>query len=59
MLPKESHDYRARESILHMLAETDAWMELFVKNGTPADAIQREAGSSPKAIPPPRSATER
>ena len=26
MLPRESHGYRARESILHMLAETDAWL---------------------------------
>ncbi|GHD71186.1 hypothetical protein GCM10007164_17000 [Luteimonas padinae] len=31
MLPKESHGYRARESILHMLAETDAWLEKHVK----------------------------
>jgi dipeptidyl aminopeptidase/acylaminoacyl peptidase len=36
MLPKESHGYRARESILHMLAETDAWLEEFVKNAKPA-----------------------
>ncbi len=35
MLPKESHGYRARESILHMLAETDAWLEEFVKNAKP------------------------
>jgi len=26
MLPNESHGYRARESILHMLAETDEWL---------------------------------
>ena len=31
MLPNESHGYRARESILHMLAETDAWLEQYVK----------------------------
>ncbi len=37
MLPKESHGYRARESILHMLAETDAWLEEFVKSAKPAD----------------------
>ena len=37
MLPKESHGYRARESILHMLAETDAWLDLYVKNAKPAD----------------------
>ena len=32
MLPRESHGYRARESIMHMLAETDAWLEQYVKN---------------------------
>jgi len=26
MLPSESHGYRARESVLHMLAETDEWL---------------------------------
>ncbi len=30
MLPRESHGYRARESILHMLAETEAWLERHV-----------------------------
>jgi dipeptidyl aminopeptidase/acylaminoacyl peptidase len=40
MLPKESHGYRARESILHMLAETDAWLEEFVKNAKPAEAAR-------------------
>ena len=38
MLPKESHGYRARESILHMLAETDAWLDEHVKNAKPVDA---------------------
>ena len=32
MLPAESHGYRARESILHMLYETDRWLDLYVKN---------------------------
>ncbi len=36
MLPKEAHSYRARESILHMLAESDAWLDEFVKNAKPA-----------------------
>ena len=31
MLPNESHGYRARESILHMLYETNAWLEQHVK----------------------------
>lgn len=32
MLPKESHGYAARESILHMLWEQDRWLEKWVKN---------------------------
>ncbi len=31
MLPHESHGYRARESVLHTLAETVAWMDKHVK----------------------------
>ena len=38
MLPAESHGYRARESILHMLYETDAWLEEHVKQA-PATAF--------------------
>ncbi|WMW80707.1 alpha/beta fold hydrolase [Undibacterium cyanobacteriorum] len=36
MLPNESHIYRARESILHMLWEQDQWMSRYVKNAKPA-----------------------
>lgn len=32
MLPYESHGYRARESILHMLWEQDQWLDKYVKN---------------------------
>ena len=32
MLPKESHGYRAKESILHVLYEQDTWLETYVKN---------------------------
>jgi dipeptidyl aminopeptidase/acylaminoacyl peptidase len=32
LLPKESHSYRARESILHLLWEQDQWLENHVKN---------------------------
>ncbi len=32
MLPLESHGYRARESVLHMLWETVTWLDEFVKN---------------------------
>jgi len=31
MLPKESHGYAAKESILHMLWEQDTWLETHVK----------------------------
>jgi dipeptidyl aminopeptidase/acylaminoacyl peptidase len=31
MLPHESHSYRARESILHLLWETQEWLEEYVK----------------------------
>lgn len=32
MLPKESHGYRAKESILHLLWEQDQWLEKYIKN---------------------------
>jgi len=32
MLPKESHGYRAKESVLHMLWEQDQWLEKYLKN---------------------------
>ncbi|MGK0412035.1 MAG: dipeptidyl aminopeptidase/acylaminoacyl peptidase [Polaribacter sp.] len=32
MLPKESHGYRAKESIMHMLWEQDQWLDTYVKN---------------------------
>ena len=32
MLPKESHGYSAKESVLHMLWEQDQWLEKYVKN---------------------------
>lgn len=37
MLPNESHGYRARESILHMLWEQDQWLETYVKNAKPRE----------------------
>lgn len=36
MLPREAHGYRARESIMTMLAESDDWLTRYVKNATPA-----------------------
>ena len=35
MLPNESHGYRARESIMHMLQETNSWLDKYVKNAKP------------------------
>jgi dipeptidyl aminopeptidase/acylaminoacyl peptidase len=32
LLPKESHGYRAKENILHLLWEQDQWLEKYVKN---------------------------
>lgn len=32
VLPKESHSYSAKESILHLLWEQDQWLEKYVKN---------------------------
>ncbi len=35
MLPNESHAYRARESIMQMLFETNSWLDKYVKNAKP------------------------
>ncbi|MBC7454615.1 MAG: S9 family peptidase [Massilia sp.] len=35
MLPNESHGYRARESLMHMLYETNLWLDKYVKNAKP------------------------
>jgi len=35
LLPFESHGYAARENILHMLWETDTWLETWVKGRKP------------------------
>ena len=32
MLPRESHGYRAKESILHLLWEQDQWLDKYVKH---------------------------
>ena len=46
MLPSESHGYRARESVLHCLAEMVAWCDAYVKAGgerTGGTAIEASA----------------
>jgi dipeptidyl aminopeptidase/acylaminoacyl peptidase len=45
MLPSESHGYRARESIMHLLWETDRWLETFVKDAEPRTLAPSETGS--------------
>ena len=42
MLPHESHGYRARESIMHMLWETNRWLETYVKNAPPREEMNVE-----------------
>jgi dipeptidyl aminopeptidase/acylaminoacyl peptidase len=37
MLPHEAHSYRARESLLHMLWETQEWLDKYVKNAPPRE----------------------
>jgi len=32
MLPFEDHSYKSKENILHVLWETDYWLNTFVKN---------------------------
>ena len=40
-LPHESHGYRARESVLHMLWETEQWLDTYVKSAEPqAETVQ-------------------
>ena len=45
MLPFESHGYRARESVLHTVAETVDWLDRHVKNAGPRPPKAIEATS--------------
>ena len=38
LLPHESHGYRARESLLHMLWEMETWLDTYVKKAKPPKA---------------------
>jgi dipeptidyl aminopeptidase/acylaminoacyl peptidase len=40
MLPKESHGYAARESIMHLLWEQDQWLAKYVKHRASIESIQ-------------------
>ncbi len=37
MLPYESHSYRARESVMHVLWESSRWLDKYVKNAPPRE----------------------
>ncbi len=43
MLPHESHGYRARESVLHMLWETNRWLNTYVRSA-PTLSSETETG---------------
>jgi len=42
MFPHESHSYRARESLLHLLWETQEWLDEYVKNAPAPGQTRRE-----------------
>ncbi len=43
LLPAESHGYRGRESLLHMLWEQDQWLDRYVKTAGPREAATVDA----------------
>jgi len=51
MLPHESHGYRARESVLHMLWESGRWLDDYVKNRQVGEEpAEGEAGAASGAL---------
>jgi dipeptidyl aminopeptidase/acylaminoacyl peptidase len=44
MLPSESHGYRARESVMHMLYEMTDWLDRYVKNAGPRTVENTDVG---------------
>ena len=46
MLPKESHGYSAKESVLHVLWEQDRWLEKYVKNKKKEQILNESAEAS-------------
>lgn len=47
LLPHESHGYRSRESVLHVLAEMFEWADRYVKNRPPQTAAAATEASAP------------
>lgn len=39
MLPEESHGYRARESVMHMMWEMTEWLDRYVKTAEPREEL--------------------
>jgi len=55
MLPKESHGYQARESVMHMLWEQASWLDAHVKNAPPPETAKvGSAGGSSAGFPEKR-----
>lgn len=48
MLPSESHGYRARESVMHMLHEMTDWLDRYVKNAGPRTVVETDIGTGGK-----------
>jgi len=46
MLPHESHGYRARESVMHVLWEMTEWLDNYVKNALPPEKTVEEPGET-------------
>ncbi|MCP3959002.1 MAG: S9 family peptidase [bacterium] len=54
MLPHESHGYRARESVLHMLWETHNWLETYVRKAVEEEempTVERGEGGTVEGVP--------
>jgi len=49
VLPYESHGYRARESLLHMLWEQQEWLDRYVKNATPEETNAMRVDQQPES----------
>jgi dipeptidyl aminopeptidase/acylaminoacyl peptidase len=52
LLPHESHAYRARESVLHVLAEMFEWADRFVKNRSDSGSPSSPASNPPATAAP-------
>lgn len=46
MLPFESHNYRARQSVMHVLWETSDWLDRYVKDAGPRASADPGSGDS-------------